>query len=185
MGNGLVRRTSQRQGLRRLPSRQAMNHNESYSAPATSSAPNGYHPKPQQFHDDSSEDEIPVPMKLSALTKALLNDGAPESVERPPSPPSNKKTHQCSERVDLLSHRNPPTLEVRKRPGPRPQVLKTDEPSTCKSGYKSRQEARCPFEQHSSKPQPDEAYQATINLGVSFDTTIPAPEPPWQSRHVL
>ncbi|EEU47746.1 uncharacterized protein NECHADRAFT_31352 [Fusarium vanettenii 77-13-4] len=91
MGNGLVRRTSQRQGLRRLPSRQAMNHNESYSAPATSSAPNGYHPKPQQFHDDSSEDEIPVPMKLSALTKALLNDGAPESVERPPSPPRTRR----------------------------------------------------------------------------------------------
>ncbi|KAJ4173645.1 hypothetical protein NW754_012642 [Fusarium falciforme] len=86
MGNGIVRRTSQRQGLRRLPSRQAMNHNESFSASSGSSAPNGYHPKPQQFHDDSSEDEIPVPMKLSALTKALLNDGAPESVERPPSP---------------------------------------------------------------------------------------------------
>ncbi|WAO83524.1 Protein kinase domain-containing protein [Fusarium falciforme] len=91
MGNGLVRRTSQRQGLRRLPSRQAMNHNESFSAHSSSSAPNGYHPKPQQFHDDSSEDEIPVPMKLSALTKALLNDGAPESVERPPSPPRTRR----------------------------------------------------------------------------------------------
>lgn len=37
----------------------------------------GAHSQPQQ-HDtthDSSDDEIPVPMKLSALTKALLNDG--------------------------------------------------------------------------------------------------------------
>lgn len=45
----------------------------------------------QQFHDDSSEDEIPVPMKLSALTKALLNDGAPEAVEQQPSPPRTRR----------------------------------------------------------------------------------------------
>lgn len=45
----------------------------------------------QQFNDDSSEDEIPVPMKLSALTKALLNDGAPEDPERQPSPPRTRR----------------------------------------------------------------------------------------------
>ncbi|KAF5026493.1 hypothetical protein F66182_1415 [Fusarium sp. NRRL 66182] len=91
LGNGLVRRTSQRQALRRLPSRSTMSHSESFTAPTNPPLPNGYHQKPQQFHDDSSEDEIPVPMKLSALTKALLNDGAPASSERPPSPPRTRR----------------------------------------------------------------------------------------------
>lgn len=86
-----MRRTSQRQALRRLPSRSAINHNDCFSAPTNQPLPNGYHPKPQQFHDDSSEDEIPVPMKLSALTKALLNDGAPASTERPVSPPRTRR----------------------------------------------------------------------------------------------
>ncbi|KAF4980734.1 hypothetical protein FZEAL_3319 [Fusarium zealandicum] len=90
MGAGIVRRTSQRQALKRLPSRPIMNHSESFPAPS-SSMPNGYQQKPQQFHDDSSEDEIPVPMKLSALTKALLNDGAPEPGQRPPSPPRTRR----------------------------------------------------------------------------------------------
>ncbi|XWW93059.1 hypothetical protein V2A60_000987 [Cordyceps javanica] len=48
-----------------------------------------------QYEDDSSEDEIPVPMKLSALTKALLNDGgeqenAPDA-RAPPSPPRTRR----------------------------------------------------------------------------------------------
>ncbi|KAH6997741.1 kinase-like domain-containing protein [Ilyonectria sp. MPI-CAGE-AT-0026] len=91
MGNGLVRRTSQRQALRRLPSRPAVNHNDSFQSNA-GAVPNGHHqPQERQFHDDSSEDEIPVPMKLSALTKALLNGGAPERAERPPSPPRTRR----------------------------------------------------------------------------------------------
>ncbi|KAH7326632.1 kinase-like domain-containing protein [Stachybotrys elegans] len=81
--NGLARRTSQRQALRRPPSRQALTRSESQPGPATS--------KSQQYHDDSSEDEIPVPMKLSAFTKALLNDGAPEPAQRPPSPPRTRR----------------------------------------------------------------------------------------------
>lgn len=48
-------------------------------------------PHQQQYHDDSSEDEIPVPMKLSALTKALLNDDAPEHGEKGPSPPRTRR----------------------------------------------------------------------------------------------
>lgn len=55
--------------------------------------------KPQQNHqydDDSSEDEIPVPMKLSALTKALLKDEAPQNGAQPaqtrqPSPPRTRR----------------------------------------------------------------------------------------------
>ncbi|KAM0345213.1 hypothetical protein ACHAPU_006610 [Fusarium lateritium] len=91
IGNGLARRTSSRQAIRRIPSRQAVNHSDNFSAPANPSLPKGYNQKPQQFHDDSSEDEIPVPMKLSALTKALLNDGVPAAKAKPASPPRTRR----------------------------------------------------------------------------------------------
>lgn len=44
----------------------------------------------KQYRDDSSEDEIPVPMKLSALTKALLND-PDEPAGRGHSPPRTRR----------------------------------------------------------------------------------------------
>lgn len=79
----LGRRTSARQALRRPTSRPAFSRSE--SQPAVHSAreaplnTNRAESQPQQEQydatHDSSDDEIPVPMKLSALTKALLNDG--------------------------------------------------------------------------------------------------------------
>ncbi|KAL5086956.1 hypothetical protein Trisim1_008520 [Trichoderma cf. simile WF8] len=89
-GAGPTRRMSQRQqALRQPPSRSAFTRSESQQASSFQARNN-----PKQFNDDSSEDEIPVPMKLSALTKALLNDGEPESsqqAERPPSPPRTRR----------------------------------------------------------------------------------------------
>ncbi|KAH6961372.1 hypothetical protein HG530_005198 [Fusarium avenaceum] len=108
VGNGLVRRTSSRQAIRRLPSRPTVNHTDSFQAPSNQSLPKGYNLKPQQFHDDSSEDEIPVPMKLSALTKALLNDGAPASTERPASPPRTRR------RTSALNASTSSTSETRR-----------------------------------------------------------------------
>lgn len=92
MGTGPARRTSQRQALRRPPSRLAAGRVDSQpiisnllptsttaaDVPGQSQSQNQSQSQ-QQYHDESSEDEIPVPMKLSALTKALLNDGAPEN----------------------------------------------------------------------------------------------------------
>ncbi|UKZ46705.1 hypothetical protein TrVGV298_000912 [Trichoderma virens] len=90
MGAGPTRRVSQRQqALRRPPSRPAMTRSESQQTAAFQARNN-----PKQFNDDSSEDEIPVPMKLSALTKALLNDGEPEAsqpAERQASPPRTRR----------------------------------------------------------------------------------------------
>ncbi|UNI14987.1 Dual-specificity kinase [Purpureocillium takamizusanense] len=112
---GPVRRISQRQALRRPPSRPMLNRSESQPAPEgpSQSQPqhhgqqsqqhqeqqqqqyNHHHHQHNHHHDDSSEDEIPVPMKLSALTKALLNDGVPEAAAlaatRPPSPPRTRR----------------------------------------------------------------------------------------------
>lgn len=79
----LGRRTSARQALRRPTSRPAFSRSESQPAvhsarEAPLSATRAESQPQQQQYDathDSSDDEIPVPMKLSALTKALLNDG--------------------------------------------------------------------------------------------------------------
>lgn len=59
----VTRKSSLRSGLRR---------------PQISRAESNPISKPQFAGNDSSDDEIPVPMKLSALTKALLNDEGPE-----------------------------------------------------------------------------------------------------------
>ncbi|KAL0474873.1 kinase-like protein [Neurospora intermedia] len=105
MGGGshftsMGRRTSARQALRRPPSRPMLNRNE--SNPQSQS---------QQYSNlnDSSDDEIPVPMKLSALTKALLNDGhaseassfaqhgAPEDLQlSPPARPPSRVTRRSA-----------------------------------------------------------------------------------------
>lgn len=96
----LGRRTSTRQALRRPASRHQISRSESQPAIAsarepTPSANNGADSQPQH-HDpmhDSSDDEIPAPMKLSALTKALLSDGGPSDNQaslhqnHQPSPP--------------------------------------------------------------------------------------------------
>ncbi|KAI7783811.1 hypothetical protein LA080_011284 [Diaporthe eres] len=79
----LGRRTSARQALRRPTSRPAFSRSESqpavHSAREAPLSANRAESQPQQQQydamHDSSDDEIPVPMKLSALTKALLNDG--------------------------------------------------------------------------------------------------------------
>ncbi|KAL6879418.1 kinase-like domain-containing protein [Trichoderma longibrachiatum] len=90
MAAGPIRRSSQRQqALRELPSRAFLTRSESHHAAAMQARSNA-----KQYDDDSSEDEIPVPMKLSALTKALLNDGEPEAAqaaERSTSPPQTRR----------------------------------------------------------------------------------------------
>ncbi|KAM3510199.1 hypothetical protein MY10362_000117 [Beauveria mimosiformis] len=89
MAGAPVRRTSQRQ-LRRPPPRTTATRSEAQAAHAAQSKPQS-----NQYNDDSSEDEIPMPMKLSALTKALLDDGgdreAASNARAPPSPPRTRR----------------------------------------------------------------------------------------------
>ncbi|KAI0841049.1 kinase-like protein [Hypoxylon sp. FL0890] len=68
----VTRKSSLRSGVRRAPPRPQVTRAE--SNPVSSAA----HSKSQYAGNDSSDDEIPVPMKLSALTKALLNDEGAE-----------------------------------------------------------------------------------------------------------
>lgn len=156
-GAGLVRRASQRQlAPRRLPSRTNLARND-VSAAGHAQQQQQHH---QQYRDDSSEDEIPVPMKLSALTKALLNDGAPEAVERPPSPPRTRRRtsqlsasgaahphdqrHSSVQPADAARSSRPPSSEVspvRKRVvrlSNTPQSLSQIQPSKRRSTSTSR-----------------------------------------------
>ncbi|KAI0151977.1 kinase-like protein [Hypoxylon sp. NC0597] len=71
--SAVTRKSSLRSGLRRAPSRPQVSRAESNPAPLSS-----HGSKSQYTGNDSSDDEIPVPMKLSALTKALLNDEGAE-----------------------------------------------------------------------------------------------------------
>ncbi|KAI2624743.1 kinase-like domain-containing protein [Xylaria nigripes] len=72
----LTRRSSLRLGLRRNTSRPQLSRTESNPVSAAHSSRSLAQSLPADH--DSSDDEIPVPMKLSALTKALLNDGGGE-----------------------------------------------------------------------------------------------------------
>ncbi|CAK7271047.1 hypothetical protein SEPCBS119000_004398 [Sporothrix epigloea] len=81
--SSLGRRTSARQALRRPPSRSqitgvasgtSLKRNSNTTA-ASSAAPANDAQQQYTALDDSSDDEMPIPMKLSALTKALLGDG--------------------------------------------------------------------------------------------------------------
>ncbi|KAK0655590.1 kinase-like domain-containing protein [Cercophora newfieldiana] len=115
------RRTSARQALRRPTSRQQLSRSE--SNPVGNAAPPMMpaagkdaksHSQPQQYStlNDSSDDEMPVPMKLSALTKALLNDGhaseasssaAPAAGDRPSSPPARPSSRVMTRRNALAT----------------------------------------------------------------------------------
>ncbi|KAK0632511.1 kinase-like domain-containing protein [Immersiella caudata] len=113
------RRTSARQALRRPTSRQQLSRSESNQIGGTAPAMTGAAGKDsksqsQQYStlNDSSDDEMPVPMKLSALTKALLNDGhasepsssaAPVAGDRPSSPPARPASRVMTRRNALAT----------------------------------------------------------------------------------
>lgn len=65
------RKPSLRSGLRRAPSRSQLDHSQLNLPSTTRAVSRAQYPVKDA---ESSDDEIPVPMKLSALTKALLND---------------------------------------------------------------------------------------------------------------
>lgn len=82
----LGRRTSARQALRQR-STSKPNHSESQQSPSattrgnTKSQPRAIsisHSEQPSACYESSDDDLPMPMKLSALTRALLNDGQPQ-----------------------------------------------------------------------------------------------------------
>ncbi|KAF7516576.1 hypothetical protein G7054_g14102 [Neopestalotiopsis clavispora] len=91
-----TRKPSLRSGLRRTSSRSQLDRAQSNAAKSSQFAAN---------HADSSDDEIPVPMKLSALTKALLNDdGVAE--------PAAQASHAAPGRVRTRAQAHRPSSPV-------------------------------------------------------------------------
>ncbi|ELQ33271.1 hypothetical protein M0657_003524 [Pyricularia oryzae] len=107
----LGRRTSTRQALRRPPSRQQLSHrptsdsNPIGSSRATDSNLQGGAQK-YVNDNDSSDEEIPVPMKLSALTKALLDDGGPSAAAANAAQPAAIPTRNMSYLDRGLEHKD-------------------------------------------------------------------------------
>ncbi|KAI1123743.1 kinase-like protein [Nemania abortiva] len=112
----LTRKSSLRSGLRRNTSRSQLSRAESNPAPAAyASRSQSRSQSHSQLAGDSSDDEIPVPMKLSALTKALLSDGGGEPEKeygrvrtraqshRPSSPPAQPEQQKPTKRRSVLS----------------------------------------------------------------------------------
>ncbi|KAI1847349.1 hypothetical protein JX265_013794 [Neoarthrinium moseri] len=102
-----TRKPSLRSGLRRAPStRPQIDRAQSNPGHASS------HSQFAANHADSSDDEIPVPMKLSALTKALLNDDG--AAEAPPADhgPSRVRTraqyHRASSPLQAVQEAEKP-----------------------------------------------------------------------------
>ncbi|KAI0521361.1 kinase-like domain-containing protein [Xylaria bambusicola] len=74
----LTRKSSLRSGLRRNTSRSALSRAESNPIPTAHASSRSQSHSQLPADGDSSDDEIPQPIKLSAFTKALLNDGGDE-----------------------------------------------------------------------------------------------------------
>lgn len=84
----LSRRPSSRQTLRQIPSRP--------NVARVEPPPAATHARHFSLNDSSDDEEIPMPMKFSALTKALLNDEPSILDSLPPS--ENRRSPEPSER---------------------------------------------------------------------------------------
>ncbi|KAI5862651.1 kinase-like protein [Durotheca rogersii] len=129
----LTRKSSLRSsGLRRAPSRSQLERAESNPLPSAHGS------KSQYAVNDSSDDEIPVPMKLSALTKALLNDEGAE----PEREHDRVRTRARGHRPPSPAHAEP------EKPIKRRSVLS----SSTSVGEERRQHTRASSAQTSSRP---------------------------------
>ncbi|KAI8958774.1 kinase-like protein [Daldinia sp. FL1419] len=163
----VTRKSSLRSGLRRAPSR-------SQIARAESNIPAPVHVSKSQYaNNDSSDDEIPVPMKLSALTKALLND---EGVEQ----------ERDNGRVRTRAHNHRPSSPVhaeQDKPIKRRSVLN----ASVLSNSEERRHTRASSSQLSSRPTSPARSQASresspvrkrvVRLSAASATTAAASQP--------
>lgn len=163
--SSLGRRTSARQALRRPPSRPQLSRSESNPVPSSKEA-KGAGAKSQQYStlNDSSDDEIPVPMKLSALTKALLDDGgAPASASeginavstahRPSSPPARPESRVMTRRRSVLTRSTSSAADEREKPAKEP-VRETRRHARAGSAHISSSRPASPVRTRDSSPPP-------------------------------
>ncbi|KAG9237277.1 kinase-like domain-containing protein [Amylocarpus encephaloides] len=161
--DSLLRRPSSRQIYRQQPSR-IQTKTELVPAPK----------HVRKYSMDSSDDEIPVPMVLSALTNALLNDGEP-AVETSPklsrtnSSPANLDRSKRAEIASISQGGASPSEGKVRSPYPRRVVRLNGTPSTLRRSTSLSMAVKRHNEQQSQAAEP--------KAEVSLDLSTPAPIP--------
>ncbi|KAI8945656.1 kinase-like domain-containing protein [Xylaria longipes] len=145
----ITRKSSLRSGLRRTIPRPQFSRAESNPVPdAHASRSQSQSHSHSQLAGDSSDDEIPVPMKLSALTKALLNDGGDDVGKEYGRVRTRAQSHRPS---------SPPVQPGQQKPVKRRSVLNASVAST---GEEKRQ-TRANSAQPSTRPASPARSQAS------------------------
>jgi len=136
----LTRKSSLRSGLRRGALRPQLGRAESNPVPTAVNASQS-----QNAENDTSDDEIPVPMKLSALTKALLDGGGDDIRDEPDKGYGRVRTRAQSHRPSS------PLVQPEPKPMKRRSVLSASVTSTTSNGEERRQ-TRASSAQPSHRP---------------------------------
>ncbi|KAI1339538.1 kinase-like protein [Xylariaceae sp. FL0016] len=142
-----TRKASLRSGLRRGSARPQLSRAESNPMPASNA------PQMEYAGHESSDDEIPVPMKLSALTKALLNDGGAEG-EKDYGRVRTRAQHRASSPLQ--------SVPEQEKPAKRRSVLNT----SVNSNAEERRHTRASSAQVSSRPTSPVRSQASESSPV-------------------
>lgn len=158
------RKPSLRSGLRRASSRSRLDR-----APSNSAAHPNHASSRSQYtanttsHADSSDDEIPVPMKLSALTKALLSDGGSADQQRAGHQSIASSAATRGVRTRAQSHRpSSPVLAAPKQPQEVEKPVKRRSIlNTSASRVEERRHTRASSAQLSSRPTSPARSQAS------------------------
>ncbi|KAK8114639.1 serine/threonine-protein kinase nak1 [Apiospora kogelbergensis] len=160
------RKPSLRSGLRRASSRSQLDRAASNSsAYPTHASSRSQYAANNTSHADSSDDEIPVPMKLSALTKALLSDGGSADQQRA----SHQSMVAASAgtrgvRTRAQSHRpSSPASAVSKQPqeSEKPHKRRSILNTSAASRAEERRHTRASSSQLSSRPNSPAQSQAS------------------------
>lgn len=181
-GNQQMRRPSSRQALRQAPpARPTFVRREAAPVAATGNPAEQPASRTRRYSDhDSSDDDLPVPMKFSALTNALLNDEA--SMLGSASPIAQINEHNLSGSTAVAqrhTYTEPPAPEQMARertaspamvsrthsPYPRRVVRLSGTPGSLRRTTSLSNSVRAPSEQVPSRP------------GSPLDLSTPAPYP--------
>ncbi|OTB03034.1 hypothetical protein M426DRAFT_61118 [Hypoxylon sp. CI-4A] len=140
----ITRKSSLRSGLRRAPSRSQLTRAE--SNPVSSAI---YNSRAQYTANDSSDDELPVPTGLSALTKALLKGEVAESERENGRVRTRAQSHRPSSPVQHIEQ---------EKPTKRRSALNA---STLSNGGEEKRHTRASSAQLSSRPTSPVRSQAS------------------------
>ncbi|KAI0869596.1 hypothetical protein GGS24DRAFT_478304 [Hypoxylon argillaceum] len=181
-GMSLGRRTSARQALRQL-STSKLNQSESQPSPSATTRENTK-PQPQAQSEshvqqysashDSSDDEILMPMRLSAFTKALLNNGNPNLAPYVLYQASGQHPHRPSLRPGSAhgaAHPHQRIVAICEKMFRSPRLGETHGPTACSSRPQSQRHQPHPKIEVAARLLERESCVSVIHQGAEPCTT--------------